>query len=74
MVDKLDPVPTPDPGPGPNPDPNGFIVWEAGKTDVGVGAKVTHSGKCFVAKNDPGFWETPTQNNWFWEEVTCPVK
>lgn len=76
VVDKLDPVPTPGPGPGPgpNPDPNGFIVWEAGKTDVGVGAKVTHNGKCFVAKNDPGVWETPTQNNWFWEEVTCPVK
>ncbi|PKF79545.1 carbohydrate-binding protein [Vibrio sp. vnigr-6D03] len=74
VVAKLDPVPTPGPGPGPNPDPNGFIVWEAGKTDVGVGAKVTHNGKCFVAKNDPGVWETPTQNNWFWEEVTCPVK
>ncbi|BCL69225.1 carbohydrate-binding protein [Vibrio nigripulchritudo] len=78
VVDKLDPVPTPDPGPGPgpgpNPDPNGFIVWEAGKTDVGAGAKVTHNGKCFVAKNDPGVWETPTQTNWFWEEVACPAK
>ncbi|WP_087019268.1 glycoside hydrolase family 19 protein [Thaumasiovibrio subtropicus] len=47
------------------------IVWQAGVTKAADGDKVTHNGKCFVAKNSPGVWETPTQSNWFWDEVAC---
>ncbi|RJG42577.1 hypothetical protein D1Z90_12600 [Motilimonas pumila] len=32
---------------------------------------MTHLGKCFVAKNNPGVWESPTATNWFWEEISC---
>ncbi|USD41733.1 chitinase [Vibrio sp. SCSIO 43135] len=66
-----DPEPTPDPTPTPTPDPNTFIQWEAGVTQVGNGDKVTNAGKCFVAKNSPGVWDTPTASNWFWDEISC---
>ncbi|MGY3568905.1 chitinase [Vibrio paucivorans] len=66
-----DPEPTPDPTPNPTPDPNTFIQWEAGVTQVGNGDKVTNAGKCFVAKNSPGVWDTPTASNWFWDEISC---
>lgn len=48
-----------------------FIQWEPGVTQVANGEKVTYSGKCFIAKNGPGVWETPTQTNWFWDEISC---
>ncbi|EIO3907748.1 chitinase C-terminal domain-containing protein [Vibrio vulnificus] len=48
------------------------IQWEPGVTQVNNGETVTFNGKCFVAKNSPGVWESPTQTNWFWDEVTCP--
>ncbi|ASJ39433.1 chitinase [Vibrio vulnificus] len=70
-----DPEPTPDPTPEPTPDPTPvpgtFIQWEPGVTQVANGEKVTYNGKCFIAKNGPGVWETPTQSNWFWDEISC---
>ncbi|RAH25214.1 chitinase, partial [Vibrio vulnificus] len=66
-----DPEPTPDPTPDPTPVPGTFIQWEPGVTQVANGEKVTYNGKCFIAKNGPGVWETPTQSNWFWDEISC---
>ncbi len=48
-----------------------FVTWEAGVTVAVKGDKVTHAGKCFIAQNNPGKWETPTTTNWFWQEVAC---
>ncbi|MEK6172515.1 hypothetical protein WI642_04565 [Vibrio cholerae] len=48
------------------------IQWVPGSTQVQNGTTVTYNGKCFVAQNNPGVWESPTQSNWFWKEVTCP--
>ncbi|MEZ8100222.1 chitinase [Vibrio bivalvicida] len=66
-----EPTPTPDPEPTPSPDPNTFIQWLPGVSQVADGDKVTYNGKCFVAKNGPGVWESPTQSNWFWDEISC---
>ncbi|EJL6394662.1 chitinase [Vibrio navarrensis] len=66
-----DPTPTPDPIPDPTPIPDTFVQWEPGSSQVANGDKVTYNGKCFVAKNGPGVWETPTQSNWFWDEISC---
>ena len=52
-------------------DPSEFITWQAGVSQVSNGDKVTHNGKCFVAKNGPGVWESPVQSNWFWDEISC---
>nr|WP_086937525.1 chitinase [Thaumasiovibrio occultus] len=51
--------------------PNKSTAWQAGSTKVANGAIVSNGGKCFVAKNNPGVWETPTASNWFWDEVSC---
>ncbi len=32
----------------------------------------THQATQLLAQNSPGVWESPTQSNWFWKEVTCP--
>ena len=48
-----------------------FISWEPGVTQAANGDKVTYLGKCFVAKNGPGVWESPIQSNWFWDEISC---
>ncbi|MBE4594116.1 carbohydrate-binding protein [Vibrio navarrensis] len=66
-----DPTPTPDPIPDPTPIPDTFVQWEPGASQVANGDKVRYDGKCFVAKNGPGVWETPTQSNWFWDEISC---
>ncbi|KOO07159.1 glycoside hydrolase family 19 protein [Vibrio hepatarius] len=66
-----DPEPTPEPEPTPNPDTGTFIQWQPGETQVADGDKVTYNGKCFIAKNGPGVWESPTQSNWFWDEISC---
>ncbi|MFH4666323.1 chitinase [Vibrio cidicii] len=66
-----DPTPTPDPIPDPTPIPDTFVQWEPGASQVANGDKVTYNGKCFVAKNGPGVWETPTLSNWFWDEISC---
>ncbi|NAW57286.1 MULTISPECIES: chitinase [unclassified Vibrio] len=68
-----EPEPTPDPTPEPEPTPlpDSFIQWQPGVTQVADGDKVTYNGKCFIAKNGPGVWETPLQSNWFWDEIAC---
>lgn len=70
-----DPTPTPEPEPtpepAPTPDPSTFIEWQPGSTQVSDGDKVTYLGKCFVAKNGPGVWESPIQSNWFWDQISC---
>lgn len=53
-------------------DPGQVVTWVPGSTQVSNGTTVSYNGKCFLAKNSPGVWESPTQTNWFWEEVTCP--
>ncbi|MGF1696390.1 glycosyl hydrolase family 18 protein [Vibrio lamellibrachiae] len=52
--------------------PGSVTPWEAGVTQATNGDTYSHNGKCFTAKNNPGTWETPTQTNWFWDEVACP--
>ena len=47
-------------------------AWEPGVTQAQNGSTYSYGDKCFVAKNSPGTWESPTQSNWFWDEVTCP--
>ncbi|MEZ8092849.1 chitinase [Photobacterium swingsii] len=70
VVDKLDPQP-PTPGPDPDPTPGEFTPWVPGETKVANGDKVIYQNKCFVAKNNPGVWDTPTQPNWFWDGIPC---
>ncbi|MGF1689357.1 right-handed parallel beta-helix repeat-containing protein [Photobacterium japonica] len=69
------PGPTPDPDPDPDPDPEAgdVIPWVAGKTQVKNGDIVGLNNQCFVAKNNPGPWETPKAHSWFWAEVSCPT-
>ncbi|GAL04080.1 chitinase [Photobacterium aphoticum] len=66
----VDPEPPVDPPVNPEP-PAGVTEWVAGQTKVSNGDMVTNGGKCFVAKNNPGVWESPTASNWFWDEVPC---
>ncbi|CSA84983.1 putative chitinase [Vibrio cholerae] len=46
-------------------------MWQPGVTKVSNGDKVTYNGQCFITKNSPGVWESPTQSNWFWDKVSC---
>ncbi|EKO3434604.1 chitinase [Vibrio fluvialis] len=68
-----EPAPTPDPQPTPDPVPDtgSFLEWQPGVSQVANGDKVTYNGRCFIAKNGPGVWETPVQSNWFWDEISC---
>lgn len=45
--------------------------WQPGVTQATNGETYSYNGKCFVAQNSPGTWESPTQSNWFWNEVPC---
>ncbi|MBY8273171.1 chitinase [Vibrio fluvialis] len=65
------PTPEPQPTPDPVPDTGSFIEWQPGVSQVANGDKVTYNGRCFIAKNGPGVWETPVQSNWFWDEISC---
>ncbi|CAG20578.1 chitinase [Photobacterium profundum] len=74
----VNPVPPVEPEPPFNPEPpveplppTGATQWIAGQRNVNNGDKVTNIGKCFIAKNNPGVWDTPTSTNWFWDEVSC---
>ncbi|MDX1304530.1 chitinase [Photobacterium sp.] len=49
------------------------VVWERGVTQVTNGDIVIHSGSCYVAKNNPGAWESPSAISWFWDAVDCPT-
>ncbi|EGQ7943928.1 chitinase [Vibrio cholerae] len=72
-VPPTEPVPPSEPTPVPptEPAPTDAIVWQPGVTKVSNGDKVTYNGQCFIAKNSPGVWESPTQSNWFWDKVSC---
>ncbi|BCL71381.1 glycoside hydrolase family 19 protein [Vibrio nigripulchritudo] len=62
-------TPTPPPT-----NPNGFIEWQEGVSQVANGDKVTHAGKCYIAKNNPGVWDTPGSNpnsGWNWDQISC---
>ncbi len=73
------PEPTPEPElapeqqptPDPVPETGSFLEWQPGVSQVASGEKVTYNGRCFIAKNAPGVWETPLQSNWFWDEISC---
>jgi len=51
--------------------PTNFIIWEPGVSQVANGDKVTNTGKCFIAKNGPGVWDTPKASNSLWDEISC---
>lgn len=54
-------------------EPGEVIEWIPGQTQVNNGDTVIYGGECFVAKNNPGVWETPsTSATWFWDQVPCP--
>lgn len=72
-TDPTDPTNPTDPTDPTNPTiPAGYTQWEAGVTQAKDGDKIYNDGKCFIAKNNPGVWESPTASNWFWDQVTCP--
>ena len=52
------------------PDP--VIEFVPGVTAVENGDVVSYKNSCYQAKNNPGRWETPSANSWFWNVVTCP--
>ncbi|WP_233072789.1 glycoside hydrolase family 19 protein [Motilimonas eburnea] len=48
------------------------ITWEPGKTKVSNGDLVVYKEACYVAKNNPGSWETPSAaSSWFWTPTNC---
>ncbi|OEE31243.1 chitinase [Vibrio genomosp. F10 str. ZF-129] len=58
---------------GGNGNTDNVTEWIPGQTQASNGDMVSYQGSCFVAKNNPGVWETPTQSaTWFWDEVSCP--
>ncbi|MEZ9536666.1 cellulose-binding domain-containing protein [Shewanella sp. 10N.286.51.B8] len=63
----------PTPGPGPSPEPSDVTPFIPGQTKVNNGDMVSYKGECFIAKNNPGVWETPSANStWFWDLTDCP--
>ena len=64
--------PTPEPEPGPGPEPGDVTPFIPGQTKVNNGDMVSYNGECFIAKNNPGVWETPSAGSWFWDSVDCP--
>ncbi|GHA45026.1 Ig-like domain-containing protein [Photobacterium aphoticum] len=61
----------PTPGPNPNPDLGDVIPFIPGQTQVSNGDVVSYNDQCFIAKNNPGVWETPSASSWFWELTEC---
>ncbi|WP_019614197.1 cellulose-binding domain-containing protein [Psychromonas ossibalaenae] len=61
----------PDPDPDPE-EPGDVIPFIPGQTKVENGEMVSYKGECFIAKNSPGAWETPSANSWFWDASECP--
>ena len=52
---------------------NGSVTdWLPGDTRAVNGNIYKYNQLCFIAKNSPGPWDTPTGSNWFWDEVPCP--
>ncbi|MGR5486020.1 Ig-like domain-containing protein [Vibrio alfacsensis] len=52
--------------------PDDVISFVPGQTQVNNGDMVIYDGECFVAKNNPGVWEAPSAESWFWDTVECP--
>ena len=50
---------------------SGVINFVPGETKVQNGDMVTYNGECFIAKNNPGVWETPNASSWFWDAAVC---
>ncbi|WP_084631379.1 Ig-like domain-containing protein [Ferrimonas senticii] len=66
-----EPEPEPDPDPTPDPDLGDIIPFVPGQTQVKNGDIVSYGNQCFIAKNNPGVWETPTADSWFWDVTEC---
>ncbi|WP_232578241.1 Ig-like domain-containing protein [Photobacterium carnosum] len=47
------------------------VSFVPGKTIVQNGDMVSYNGECFVAKNNPGVWESPSVDSWFWDAAEC---
>ncbi|MCE7577720.1 Ig-like domain-containing protein [Aliivibrio fischeri] len=47
------------------------VTFVPGETKVQNGDMVSFNGDCFVAKNNPGVWESPTADSWFWDVAEC---
>ena len=66
-------LPLADLSPGDGDGGNGSVTdWRPGETRAVNGNIYKYNQLCFVAKNSPGPWDTPTGSNWFWDEVPCP--
>ncbi|MCL1129983.1 Ig-like domain-containing protein [Shewanella sairae] len=63
--------PAPDPDPEPEPEPGDIIAFIPGQTKVNNGDIVSYANQCFIAKNNPGVWETPSADSWFWQLTEC---
>ncbi|WP_208854205.1 hypothetical protein, partial [Aeromonas fluvialis] len=61
-----------EPSPPPSPAPGDVIPFIPGQTLVKNGDIVSYKDECFIAKNNPGKWETPSANSWFWSLTKCP--
>ncbi len=48
-----------------------IVTFVPGETKVQNGDMVSFNGDCFVAKNNPGVWESPTSDSWFWDTAVC---
>ncbi|MDO6524064.1 glycoside hydrolase family 19 protein [Motilimonas sp. 1_MG-2023] len=65
------PVVTLEPTPAPTSEPSNIVQWVPGKTTVANGDLVMFNQICYVAKNNPGTWESPRSGSWFWDEASC---
>lgn len=52
-------------------DSNSIVTFIPGETKVQNGDLVSYNGECFIAKNNPGVWETPNASSWFWDSAAC---
>ncbi|MBF4344518.1 hypothetical protein EAY39_27965, partial [Vibrio anguillarum] len=50
---------------------NSIVTFIPGETKVQNGDLVSYNGECFIAKNNPGVWETPNASSWFWDSAAC---
>ncbi|OBU39582.1 cellulose-binding domain-containing protein [Photobacterium phosphoreum] len=66
-----EPEPEPEPNPTPNPDLDGIIPFIPGTTQVNNGDVVLFDNQCFIAQNNPGIWESPSADSWFWTVTEC---
>jgi len=69
VTPSITPLPTPPPV---IEEPNPVSEFIPGKSKVNNGDTISYNGQCYQAKNNPGVWETPSKNSWFWGSVSCP--